>query len=34
MRASVYARLSETYDAEESVPTQLAKGSAGTPIAS
>jgi hypothetical protein len=26
LRAGVYARLSETYDAAESVPTQLANG--------
>ena len=26
VRAAVYARLSETYDAAESVPTQLANG--------
>jgi hypothetical protein len=26
LRAGVYARLSEAYDAAESVPTQLAKG--------
>ena len=28
LRAGIYARLSETYDAAESVPTQLAKGTA------
>jgi hypothetical protein len=26
LRAGVYARLSETYDAAESVPTQLERG--------
>jgi hypothetical protein len=26
LRAALYARLSETYDAAESVPTQLANG--------
>ena len=26
LRAGVYARLSETYDATESVPTQLERG--------
>jgi hypothetical protein len=31
LRAGVYGRLSETYDAAESVPTQLDRGTATRP---
>jgi hypothetical protein len=32
LRAGVYARLSETYDAAESVPTQVERGTDHAPI--